>query len=202
METKKIIRERVYLYGSFPEPAKVKEILSIAGYAITTPGGLDFLRAQAICFSGNKRSGILYKLARVLGKKVVDLAEVQKMNARKANERKEAVLDFVARAVVNKKVVFSRTDPRIEEFLSITGEVGVLWRPEVIETTEDNPFGVSQDPLRRFYIYKSERDGYLLGVQGGDELYYQSAGEEELDPDRFFEIVKDTNIKRYLTYDR
>lgn len=97
--------------------------------------------------------------------------------------RKEAILDFVARAIINRKVVFERTDPRIEEFLEITGEVGVLWGSEPVEPTEDNPMGFARDSFRRFYIYKSERDGYLLGVQGGDEEYYKTSGEEEIEPD-------------------
>lgn len=199
METKKIIKESVYLIGSFPDPEKTREVLNLAGYEIQKPGGLSFVASKAVCFAGESPSGIAYKLARLLKKKILNLAELEKANARKANERREAVVDFVARAVVNKKVVFDREDPRIEEFLFITGEVGVLWRPEAVDPTDENPFGLSQDPVRRFYMYKSERDGYLLGVQGGDEEYYRSSGEEEIDPDCFFEIVKDTDIKQYLT---
>lgn len=200
MDTTSNILQTVYLIGSAEDPEKVTETLRLAGYEISSPGLFSLLSARVVCFPGKNASKLAVKVARLLGREVVDLKALETANAKKANKGKEAILDFVARAIINRKVVFERTDPRIEEFLEITGEVGVLWGSEPVEPTEDNPMGFARDSFRRFYIYKSERDGYLLGVQGGDEEYYKTSGEEEIEPDRFFEIVRETQIEQYLNF--
>lgn len=199
METNNNKKIAAYLPGNDPNPGKTLADLKEAGYTVCNSYGIrSILSADVVCINLTKYKALIEKIVRFVGKEVVEIDKVREMNAKKTNIKKAAVLSFVDRAVLNKKVVFNREDPRISEYLSITESLGVLWRPEPEDITEENPLGLSRDPFRRFYVYKSERDGYLLGVQGGDEDYYAQSGEEEITPEAFFELASETKIKTYL----
>lgn len=199
METNNKKKIAAYLPGIDPNPGKTLADLKEAGYTVNNAYWIKaVISADVVCIYPGKYKSLIEKIVRFIGKEVIEIDKVREMNAKKTNIKKASVLSFVDRAVLNKKVVFNREDPRISEYLSITESLGVLWRPEPEDITEENPLGLSRDPFRRFYVYKSERDGYLLGVQGGDEDYFAQSGEEEITPETFFELASETKIKTYL----
>jgi len=142
------------------------------------------------------------KIGEKLGKRVVTLAEVKKMNAKKADELRIKVLSFVERAVANKKIAFPNDDPRIDTFLEVTEALGVIWKEEIALETDDNPFGIDREEERRFYIYKSERDGYLFGIKGGTREYFDAAGEILISPEEFIDAVEDSKIRDIISNQR
>lgn len=163
---------------------------------------ISFLRAKILVdLSGDKDSKRI-RIGEKIGKGVVTLSEIRKMNAKKSDDRRIKVLGFVERAVANKKIAFPNDDPRIDVFLEVTEALGVIWKEEIVLETDDNPFGIDREEERRFYIYKSERDGYLFGVKGGTREYFDHAGEALISPEEFIEAVEDSKIRDLIRNQR
>ena len=201
---------KAYIVGSTPETRKngglLKELVSF-GLEPTNLNkeGLnivDFLRAKTIVDLDNDLSKMEIRIGKRLGKAVVTLAEIKKAYAKKTDELRRSVLEFIEKAVANKKIAFPNDDPRIEIFLEVTDGIGVIWKDEVVLETEDNPFGIDREEERRFYIYKSERDGYLFGIKGGSREYFDHAGEALISPEEFIEAVEGSKIRDLIRNQR
>lgn len=163
---------------------------------------ISFLRAKILVDMDGRKDRLEIKIGEKLGKRVVTLAEVKKMNAKKSDELRIKVLSFVERAVANKKIAFPNDDPRIDTFLEVTEALGVIWKEEIALETDDNPFGIDREEERRFYIYKSERDGYLFGIKGGTREYFDAAGEILISPEEFIDAVEDSKIRDIISNQR
>lgn len=198
---------KAYIVGSNPEIRKngglLKELVSFGLEPLNLNSGranlVDFLRAKTIVDLDNDLSKVSIRIGKRLGKAVVTLSEVKKAYAKKSDELRRSVLEFIEKAVANKKIAFPNDDPRIEAFLEVTEALGVIWKEEIVLETEDNPFGIDREEERRFYIYKSERDGYLFGIKGGTREYFDGAGEILVTPEEFIDAVESSGIRTLIS---
>ncbi len=194
---------KAYIVGSYLDQGNkgglLKELVTFGLDPVNLGSGLfnpiSFLKAKTLVNLGEEKPGLLTRIGTKLGKKIVSIAEIKKMNAKKADVLRIKVLEFVERAIANKKIAFPNDDPRIDLFLEITEELGVLWKEAVVVDTEDNPFGIDRETERRFYIYKSERDGYLFGIKGGSKEYFDLSGEALITPEEFIDAVESSGIR-------
>lgn len=205
LETKRMQKAKGYVVGgrNYKPSEKLKKEIGIYGLQ---PVNLDpyrrnillYLRAKAVIIDDlvldGKHISREEKVAKMTGKTASRLSEILKANAKKANEEKKRVLGFIDRAVANKKIRFGSDDPALGDFLKITDEIGVIWKEEVVVEEEDDPCRIKEEEIARFYIYKSERDGYLFGIRGGNDEYYENSGEVEISPEEFFQAVKEYGI--------